>query len=192
MQVYVVVHDGTNVVIAQKAITSARWGGQSGREAAVNQAGQFALPGGRVEGRGPFTPADLVTNALREFREETGVGLTNAQNPSQSACSLLMQNRDYAVVAVRMSPAAMLEVVTAAANACIRRQITRDGELSSVFTMNRQLAYRYLGVFVQVDATAGQAALVRAAQSRRPYSQGPESITWYGEIAEYLRTHALS
>jgi ADP-ribose pyrophosphatase YjhB (NUDIX family) len=199
MQVYCVVHDGNNILVAKKNVTNSQWNGQQTREAPVNQAGQYALPGGRVEGNNSLQ--SLVDNAVREFQEETGVGIggrrgNERQYPSyvSGPPRLLYQTQQYAVVGVKIEPAVMLQVFQAAASVCIRRAregAVRDGELASVFMVPRESAYQFLGVYVEPEGTQSQMNMVERARQRNRYSQGPDSITWYREIAEWLYRNAL-
>ena len=71
MQVYAAVHDDmSNYLIVKKRFQNRWWGGALGNPATVNQAGQWAFPGGR-QNHGEAAG----TTACREFLEETGVDL---------------------------------------------------------------------------------------------------------------------
>ena len=60
----------THALIAKKRVINRWWRRQLGQPAAVNQAGQWALPGGAKGGN-----EDQRAAAKREFQEETGVDL---------------------------------------------------------------------------------------------------------------------
>src|SRR5713226_5456356 len=95
-QVYILVNDGTRYLIVRKRIY---WTWRKGRRVQgkhfVNQAGQWALPGGRPDCRcGKAVPRDArhrkgyecpcnrpqvespEGTAVREFKEESGIDLT--------------------------------------------------------------------------------------------------------------------
>lgn len=74
MQVYLAVRNDTHVLIGKKRLVNVFWEGQIANGAAtrVNQAGQWVFPGGKAE------ETDLLAAAMREFVEETGVPLGDA------------------------------------------------------------------------------------------------------------------
>jgi len=177
MQVYAALYDADgNFVIVRKRQLNAFWGGGvAGAATLVNQAGQWALPGGGMEG------GSDVDNARREFIEETGCAFPHYA----STLSARGTGGTYVVVAFQIVGPA--EAIVGAINHNVRSAVSRDRpssaavrdwELEGAVTVRRAELSAYLGYREAVDPQT-QARLPFA----RPYSQ---AIDWYAEIAGWL------
>lgn len=97
MQVYLALQSrlGATTMIAKKAELNHYWKGKANkRSSLVNQAGQWALPGGSLNhGEQP------VAGALREFFEETGCDLSHVM----SIGAVCVETEKYRLVVVRVA-----------------------------------------------------------------------------------------
>jgi 8-oxo-dGTP pyrophosphatase MutT (NUDIX family) len=96
MQVYLAVHaNAGRALIVRKKYTSQWHDGHTVRQWTVNQAGQWALPGGGVN-----DGEEIQAAALREFQEEAGIILSVTK---ASSFSVLLQDAQYALVQYEVS-----------------------------------------------------------------------------------------
>lgn len=177
MQVYLAVQDDErNTVIVRKREFSKWWNGQlTTEESLVSQAGQWALPGGRLA-----PDESPVLAAIREFGEETAVDLSGLVDSA-----MLHECDGYVLVTIR--PAPVLEIVNrinlhVAPNpaypmvpSCIR---IRNWEIQLARLVGVRELERYLGVPQGVSEKVRQ-----AKHGARLYSQ---LIDWYAEMARLL------
>lgn len=175
MQVYVVVRNDSNkmILIAQKRQFNSFWGKKRARYASiVNQAGQFCLPGGRVE----KTDLSYTATAIREFKEETGVDLESYAGVSFREFQLA---EGFVVVEALVCLGHVFEMENAANNNLQPGQYGKpagsgvvDWELSRVIAISDSVATHYLGSRLDVD-------------DRIDINHYRQSIDWYGWVAEY-------
>ena len=103
----------THALIGRKRCFNAWWQSRLQQWGVVNQAGQWALPGGRID-PGEFP----VDQAKKEFKEETGLDLTeDFGQAAQQAMRAAAQNKVNALMAaaIRASPALAARMAPAAA-----------------------------------------------------------------------------
>jgi 8-oxo-dGTP pyrophosphatase MutT (NUDIX family) len=188
MQVYLAVQNAKcNTIIVKKRELNHWWGSKAKVEASgsvqsslVNQAGQWALPGGRKEAREPVEEA-----AVREFSEETGftLDLTTA-----TKIQVMIQNKHYALVRVQYNwVQSILDQINAnlqpnSSNDIMPNSLfVKDWELGSAALVGVHALKRFLGVPQQVSPEA-QPARLKALRAK-PWSQ---AINWYAEMAKAL------
>lgn len=181
MQVYAAVHDDmSNYLIVRKRYQNRWWGGQSGDSATVNQAGQWALPGGRQD-----AGETALATARREFLEETGMDLRTVAGVTGSVA---IARTHYTVVDFDLSPAQLVNVqLTTNANvqpsgADAGRPAgghVDDWELQETRIVPAGQLRNFLGV--RQPAPPG----VRVVVARQPAHT--QAIDWYADIATVLR-----
>lgn len=178
MQVYALVTDGTRYLIARKRIVNAFWEyGEVLSLRVVNQAGQWALPGGGRE-------EDETTEecALREFREETGVKLSTLAG-AKRVNTYSWRNFEVAEFLVSQTQLTDLYITI---NANLQPKVgvgtrptglVRDWELSETRLVTASEMRQYLGVHVDIT---GEPGAVRVSSGHHT-----QAIDWYGDVASY-------
>ncbi|BAT65327.1 NUDIX hydrolase [Pseudomonas aeruginosa] len=175
MQVYVVVRNNYNkiLLIAQKRQMNGFWGGQVGRDVAVNQAGQYCLPGGRAE----QTDLSYTATALREFQEETGVNLADYAGIQFKEINY---GDNFILVEANICLGHIFEIEKLANENLQPTQNSRpassavvDWELSRVIAVSDSVVDRYLGV------------RVTDPRNKIGPSGHRHAIDWYGWVGEY-------
>jgi ADP-ribose pyrophosphatase YjhB (NUDIX family) len=172
VQAYGFITDGVNCLIPKKAIDNDLWGGtRSASRVLVNQAGQYALFGGRVEAKD--TSAESAVK--REMFEESGVRLGDEAKYHEIASTPYY--RCYAVVVTTEQLAQIQKDMSS--NISVGK--VKDGEMQSVEMMPLDQVGQKLGV--------DQKPVLDAQQSRQKALR-PErhSIDWYGQIAQEVQT----
>lgn len=173
---YLVMHDDMgNYMISKKRITNRWWQGALAPAAtAVNQAGQFGLPGGGIN------PAESAYRAaVREFHEESGVDLRAG---GEIDTVELVRNHHYVAVDVEVSPqrlrnlcqTANANVQPAPANAETPAGPVRDWEHAEFRIVRGANICKYLGTGLYVIPAH------RAAIAQRPAHS--QAIDWYRAI----------
>ena len=196
---YALVTDGARYLLTRKRVRNSYWGGvlktagQNGHDQAVNNAGQFALPGGKVEA--VEDNGNPVFTAMREMEEETGI-LLDSLHPARTQMVFLdptagHHGTAFAVVIFQVAPMALTNLsIQANQNlqpAALNPASPAGGgnprmtcwEHDSVVLVNGANLAGSLGVRVPV-ADAHIAALI----INNHHSQ---SITWYAAIADTVQ-----
>jgi 8-oxo-dGTP pyrophosphatase MutT (NUDIX family) len=173
MQAYCLITDGTDCLMPKKAIENDLWGGERSAfgPVLVNQPGQYALFGGKVE-----AGERAQESAQREVLEESGVDISSmspvfteiAEKPGMYKC--------YAVV---VSPEQLVELRQQMSQNIAKKNV-KDGEMSSVDAVPLERVTDYLGVDQRPSLTLKQRQQYDKGEAKRP---GRHSIDWYGEIA---------
>jgi 8-oxo-dGTP pyrophosphatase MutT (NUDIX family) len=153
---------------------------QGGPPHLVNQAGQWAFPGGRAE------TGDWTGEAKREFTEETGLPFPN-HTPRQ----IYKKGRSYSlyVFEVTDSMANLVDGLRAnvapnASNAWAPANVAvEDWELSDAAVVPLERLTGFLGV--RQPVSGGTQAVITALHPGN-YSQ---AVDWYGEMAAALRAN---
>ena len=187
MQVYVTFCDHNyNFLVVKKRQLNRWWGGQIGAQnSLVNQAGQWAFPGGRCECN---SGDDHSADAKREFEEETGLDFPPARliriHKQQAYQLYVYQANDVTKMAhdIRNFTAPSKVAVDRPNNPKIK-----DWELADAELVPQIMLHTYLG---KKETNISAEAKVRIDRlSPRSYSQ---SIDWYAEMATALQTANLS
>lgn len=99
-QVYLVVHDNIgNYLITKKRCKNSWWNGKTQSPSSfVNQAGQWALPGGEIEAH----DETATKAALREFKQETAIDLIDF-SPSTGETSEIVRDTKYIAIEYEIS-----------------------------------------------------------------------------------------
>lgn len=181
VQAYGLITDGVNCLIPKKAVDNDLWQGERSKfgPVLVNQAGQFALFGGKVE-NDDKKAEDAV---IRETREESGVSLKVMSPTFHEVTS----NADYKCYAVLVSPSQLLQIQADMARNITSRNVT-DGEMQSVTTLPLKDVSQYLGVPQAVQFTPTQQAQKEKGERKKP---GRHSIDWYKGIASEVERQYL-
>jgi 8-oxo-dGTP pyrophosphatase MutT (NUDIX family) len=180
-QVYVAVYDDrSRILIVRKRIRNSFWHGLVGAPAIVNQAGQWALPGGGIDDE----ESEFVA-AQREFLEETGLDLRTCAGRGEV---ILVRTPRYIVVGYEVA-SARLDAIRLAVDNNVQPDPANgnrpaggavvDWELASARIVATGELPNYLGVRQAVPFGYRQA--VGRAGARR------QAVDWYGEIAQELR-----
>lgn len=172
VQAYGFVTDGVNCLIPKKAIDNDLWGGtRSARRVLVNQAGQYALFGGKVE----EGDASAEVAVKREMLEESGVRLGDEAQYHEVAST--PHYKCYAVVVTTEQLAQIQKDMSSNISA----GKVKDGEMQSVEIMPLDQMGQKLGV--------DQKPVLDAQQSRqKALRPDRQSIDWYGQIAQEVQT----
>ena len=175
MQVYVVVCnlELDLFLITKKNVVNRFWEGQlSATDTVVNQAGQYALPGGRIEA----TETPQMAGS-REFLEETGVDLGKFAGTWGEEFSM---KDEYTALLYEVEPGTLFQLEILINQNISQRNVT-DLEHECVVLVGGGAVTQYLGVKVSIPTNFVQA--VADETKARQYSQ---SITWYAAIAVWL------
>jgi ADP-ribose pyrophosphatase YjhB (NUDIX family) len=187
VQIYLTFCDHDNdFLIVKKREFNKWWGGQvSSQNSLVNQAGQWAFPGGKCEcGSGGD---DHSADAKREFKEETGLDFP----PAAQVYVYKDQRNQFQLYVYRIrSMTDMVRAICSGAtpNATASDKPTnleiKDWELGEAQIVPRDKLPEYLGkknTNISKDAE-------QSIQTARKYSQ---SIDWYAEMATALQAADL-
>lgn len=178
MQVYLAVRNSNgDTIIVKKQEFNAWWKGRVQRRGIVNQAGQWALPGGGQE-----DGEDYVQAALREFKEETGVDLDDYLDDAEVAHGSV----NYVLVALELGDKEVKEICNQVnANVAVSsgngnnptcNKIV-DWELASAKLCSKAELKNHLGKLQDVPDPAKQ------EMGKDPLRH---AIDWYARIAVYL------
>jgi 8-oxo-dGTP pyrophosphatase MutT (NUDIX family) len=155
-------------------------GGGGGPPHLVNQAGQWAFPGGKAES------GNWTGDAKREFTEETGMPFPN-NTPKQ----IYKKGHKYTLYVFEVTDdiATLANAVKAgvqanAANAWApSNTAVEDWELGDAVLVPLSDLHLYLGAQQPVSLAA------QAVIANLPTNNYSQSIDWYGEMAAGLKTH---
>jgi ADP-ribose pyrophosphatase YjhB (NUDIX family) len=183
MQIYLTFCDYDNdFLIVKKREFNKWWGGQvSSQNSLVNQAGQWAFPGGKCECGS--SGDDHSADAKREFKEETGLDF-----PAAAQVYVYKDGRNqFQLYVYRVK--SMTEMVRAICKGATPNSAAgdrptnleiKDWELGEAQIVPRDKLTEYLGKRnTNISKEAEQ-----SIQSARKYSQ---SIDWYAEMATALQ-----
>lgn len=175
MQVYCLITDGTHCLIPKKAIENNWWGGEISRfgPVLVNQAGQYALFGGKVE-----DGKDAKKAGLREVHEESGVSLDGIPLSMHKVAEKAGLYECYAVV---VSPERLLSLRDEMSHNIATKNVT-DGEMSSVTMVPLNEVGKYLGVD-QNPTTLFNESQMRQYKDGERKRPGRHAIDWNRNIA---------
>lgn len=197
MQAYLAVQNSSlDTLIVRKRIRNQWWGGRDMGDRAlrlVNQAGQWALPGGAADAR--ETP---VAAALREFAQETGEVLkegTDGQVTAQHTAALrytlvcFRYKGDLATLAATITDNCTYKHTRAGGGGVRvgveswgpKKAKIRDWELSAAEVVAQSLIKTRLGVY---DDKSGAPAPLPGDDSQK--------VEWYAAMAETLATTGAS
>ncbi len=184
MQVYAALYDSIgNFIVVKKAIKNCFWEGNvTSKNKVVNQAGQWAFPGGKKE------PKDKTNEdcALREVFEETGVRLSDYHFKSYKILSTDLYelwgfelgeddiNKIQNSINLNLTPS-MADSKKPTSNYII------DWELQYCILVHYKKLLYYLGLHIEVSPNFKKE--IDDAVFYRPYSQ---EIGWYKEMAQYI------
>ncbi|WP_299589355.1 NUDIX domain-containing protein [uncultured Microbulbifer sp.] len=185
MQVYTLVYDiNQRVLISKKKVQNKWWDYSLSKKASrVNQAGQWALPGG---GKEPSESAEEA--ARREFLEETGVCLKNFEGGNEGLN--IISNRQYTLIGFRLL-SSELENIEKEINRMLApsnidalkptgyRDI-KDWELSEVKIVHKSTVLSKLGKKQPISQLLDEVA----PSAVKRYSQ---DIDWYLDMACEIR-----
>jgi 8-oxo-dGTP pyrophosphatase MutT (NUDIX family) len=173
MQVYAVIKQGEKVIITKKAELNTSWG--SGINAVVNQAGQYALPGGKQENK-----ESVVNTAMRETLEETGYEI-----PKDVSITINQDQQGlYQWITFELPKNVSIDFVAQTIQNHIEQGIITedDREHASVLLINKSQIDQYLGIPQNVSEQNQK--IIEKKQQNNPYSQ---AIDWYADIAQILK-----
>ncbi|MFC0152776.1 NUDIX domain-containing protein [Xanthomonas dyei] len=175
--------------------------------AIVNQAGQWSLPGGRIN---PGESAEQA--ARREFSEETGFALENPADFSRDLDIELKDPGGNAFQLVRFKSTAALDGIVDVINRAIRSRVGAnrpnasavcDWEIASVQRIDRSQLTHYLGVHQPLAPQTIEEGAYVSAKLAYPPKPGPpypttrddtwprresQAIGWYAQMATHLQT----
>lgn len=180
MQVYAVLYDNLGLILIAKKREFNRWWRYGLHDSAlVNQAGQFAFPGGKQE-----KEDDVISAAKREFTEETGI-----EFPYTSATHQEIR-KDYAFVGFKVQSVLKLEEEI---NPGLEPDPTnlerpknknvKDWELGYVSAVSSSVIKEFVGKRTAVSHEAETKIESIKHDAKKRHSQ---DIDWYAEIAEFL------
>jgi len=186
--IYLAIADKNGMVmVVKKRIVNSWWEGEIQRSQVVNQAGQYALPGGRQNGA-----ESRRETAIREFYEETGIDL-NHNNEFRVLNDAFILNDYYAVVlgyVPNIDELSMFINVNIETNDPAALQPPQaysevsDWELGLAFRIPVERIEQYLGVQNNHgDEFTRYRTRLESHRQRYPYRH---SIDWYGEIGSVL------
>ncbi len=196
------------VLIAKKRCVNSFWGyGVSASGSVVQQAGQWALPGGGLDGR-----ESTWAGAFREFREETGVEVARDATPAPNARPWIQPTNvtvhalrgpsgqpnvgdlDFSLVVLQVSPA-RLERHRPAGRPNLQPSTNpnqqgrpvgplKDWELELVEVVTKAVAVARLGLAVGIPTNYHtQVAQQAGAQA------WTQSVDWYARMGTEIDTH---
>lgn len=181
MQVYILLIDDSKAIIPKKAEKNNLWQGQqSTRPVIVNQAGQYALFGGRVE-----HGEDIKIAAIREVIEESGVDIGQYNHK----VSKLLETVNYTCLMYTFSGEDFQKIHERIADNLRTRNIY-DGEMQSIVVTNLSNVNRYLGVRQPVSQDVQ--AEINNTIRRSPKYKYNHAIDWYGEIGTECTKRSVS
>ena len=182
MQVYAIFCDKShNVLIVKKKVKNSWWSGGLCAPARVNQAGQWALPGGNLN---QDEKPDI--GAMREFSEETGIDLKNF--PGGTSGAVIKRTDQYILVCFQLSTAHLNDLCSGINHNVSPKQNNLstptghvvDWELAEARVLRAAEVTQYLGVRQNISPHL-DASTPRA---KKPDSQ---KIDWYAEMAEIIK-----
>jgi len=192
VQVYALITDGERVLIPKKAETNNRWNGvETNIHSVVNQAGQYALFGGKKE-----ATESILDTAKRELKEESGVNINNFSH----VCSEERMERNYSYVSIELNREDF-ETVANLAKDNIKRRNVKDSEMQSVIIVPKESIGAYLGVRQSIsrrtsDRIAQEIANEKSSLAKKGSSwrikdamcrnHQRHEIDWYEKIAEHV------
>lgn len=159
-QVYAVITQGNDIIITQKALQNAAFQSHGGNpNNIVNQAGQYALPGGGME---PKDNNDPITTAIRETFEETGIQLIDINNRQQSPPlnAAYYQNaqvhnkKDYSWVVFELEQSQDIYQIVVNMNQHIKillNQPSPHAEHAKIFVQGKGMAKKLLGNYLEIN-----------------------------------------
>ncbi|MBP9792145.1 MAG: NUDIX domain-containing protein [Rickettsiales bacterium] len=173
MQAYCLITDGVDCLVPKKAIENDLWSGEKSAigPVLVNQPGQYALFGGKVE-----AGEHARESAQREVLEESGVDISSM---SPVVTEIAEKPGMYKCYAVIVSPEQLVELRQQMSENIARKNV-KDGEMSSVDAVPLERVRNYLGVDQKPSLTPKQQQQYAKSEAKRP---GRHSIDWYGEMA---------
>jgi 8-oxo-dGTP pyrophosphatase MutT (NUDIX family) len=178
-QAYLALHATSRFLIVKKRFSNQWWNGAIAGAAIVNQAGQYAFPGGRMN---PGETA--IEAALREFYEESGFAISNAKT---SDIGVVIQNANYSLVQCDISDQYLGQIEVA-----VRANIqpsgvnparpsgaqVKDWEFGECMVVTAPQLAIYLGAPRPIPTAHNAAVSARPAHT--------QSVDWYGVMANEL------